>query len=61
MRRMMPAKGRRQVSSGLRKEIERLVRHTANEFECSKSFVVHVALEQFFGVKPYDDYRKVKK
>lgn len=37
-------------------EIEKAVRKTADKFECSKSFVISVALADFFGIKKQERY-----
>lgn len=54
VRRQQPklAKGCRiPTSSALHPEVERNVALTAKHFDCSKSWVRHVAIAAFFGIK----------
>jgi len=56
-------KPREQVKSCANAEIDRLVIEAASEFNCSKSWVINVALAQFFGVEVehYDQQREAER
>lgn len=44
-------KEKQQVSTRVHRQIRKSVEFTANRFECSKSWVIAVALADFFGIE----------
>lgn len=50
------ARPRKQVSSRIIKEIQLHVEAASKEFKVSKSFVVSVALADFFGIKKQERF-----
>jgi hypothetical protein len=60
MRIQKPLKGkpRRHVSSCVSKILREHVEDAALEFNCSKSFIIAVAVAKFFGVKNQEVYWK---
>lgn len=53
-------KGRRNVSSGVTKEINRRIEQTASRFNCSKSFVVNTMLGEALGLDLDEVYYRPK-
>lgn len=48
---------KRQMSSRLIGDIRKEVETTARKFDCSKSFVIAVALADYFGIKNQENYK----
>ena len=42
---------RKQVSTRVIRQIEKHIEHTSKRFDCSKSWVIAVALADFFGIE----------
>lgn len=49
-------KGRKQVSARVLGEIRKIVERESERFDVSKSFVISVALADYFGVKNQEKY-----
>ena len=48
---------RKQVSASVERAIRKAVESTANRFHCSMAMVQNVALAEFFGIDPFEDFR----
>lgn len=51
MRYQPSSKDKRPVSARIHRQIRKSVEFTANRFDCSQSWVVAVALADFFGIE----------
>ena len=60
MRIQSRVRGRRDVHSGVTKEIARRIEHTAARFNCSKSFVVNTMLGEALGIDMGEVYYRPK-
>jgi len=53
-------KNRKQVSASVERAIRKAVEQTAQRFHCSMAMVQNVALAEFFGIDPFEDFRGEK-
>jgi hypothetical protein len=53
-------KNRRRISAGVQREIRKAIEATAQRYNCSMAFVQNVALAEFFGLEPFEDFRGQK-
>ena len=53
-------KNRRRCSASVERAIRKAVEQTAQRFHCSMAMVQNVALAEFFGIDPFEDFRGEK-
>ena len=61
MRIQKPIKNRKQVSARCIKEIQHEVEKASARFDVSKSFVIAVALADYFGIESQEQYYSERK
>lgn len=61
IRRQKPLAGRLRISATAMKEIEREVSRCARRFRVSKSFVMSVALADYFGIRDQESFEAPKR
>lgn len=61
MKAQRPIKHRRRVSAGVMRETERCIRQTCTRFQVSRSFVIAVALADYFGVQGQEQFTEARR
>jgi hypothetical protein len=61
MRIQRPAKHRRRVSAGVMRETEKCIRQSCARFQVSRSFVIAVALADYFGVSGQEQFTEARR